>query len=65
MKLNNILYVLVQLTLYWYNHLKGYFEARGFKPIPLGTCMFYVRSIIALIYLDDSLFFVTYKDNIY
>ena len=36
MKLNTSLYALVHSPLCWYNHLKGDFEERGFKPSPLG-----------------------------
>ena len=64
MKLNKSLYGMLQSPLYLYNHLMGYFEARGFKPIPLYTCIFYGRIIIELIYIDDMLFFGTDQDNI-
>ena len=53
MKINKSLYGLVQAPLYWYNHLKGAFESRGFKPIPMDPYMLYVRFTIALIYVDD------------
>ena len=65
MKLNNSIYGLVQAPLYWYNNLKGYFEAIGFKARPLDPCMLYVRGMIALIYVDDALLFLPDQDNIY
>ena len=63
-KINKILYWLVQAPLYWYNHMKGAFEARRFKPNPLDPCMFYEIFIIELIYVDGVLLFVTDQDNI-
>ena len=60
---NKSLYGLVQTPLYWYNHLKGAFEARGFKPSPMDTFMFYGRVMVALIYVDDVLFFVPDQDK--
>ena len=62
--LNKSLYGLVQSPLYWYNHLKGNFEARGFKPSPMDPFTFYGRCMIALIYFDDVIFFVTDKYKI-
>ena len=59
MKLIQGLYGLVRSPLYWYNRVKGGFEDRGFKPIPLNSCMFYIRVIITLIYVYDVLFFGT------
>ena len=41
MQLNYSLCGLVQAPLHWYNHLKGDFEERGFKPSPLCTCVYY------------------------
>ena len=64
MKINKSIFGLVQPSLYWYNYLKGVFEARGFKPIPMDPYMFYVRALIALIYVDDVLFFGPYQDKI-
>ena len=65
MNINKSFYGLVKTPLYWYNNLKGAFEERGFKPSPLDPCMFYGRGMIALIYVDDVLFFGTgqYKIN--
>ena len=64
MNINKDFYALVQAPLYQYNHLKGDFEERGFKPSPLDHCMLYGRGIIALIYVDDVIFFGPYQDNI-
>ena len=64
MKPNKSLYGLVQPPLYWYNIMKGSFEASCFKTIPLNPCMFYGRFMIAIIYVDNALFFGTYQDNI-
>ena len=65
MKLNKSLYLLIQSSLYWYNHLKGSFEARGFKPSPMHPCMFYGRGMLKLINVDDVLLFSTDQNNIY
>ena len=64
MKLNKSLYGLVQPPLYWYNNLKGAVEERGFKPRPLGPCIFYGRGVISLIYFDDVIFFGPDQDKI-
>ena len=64
MNINKSLYVMFKSSLYWCNHLKGGFEERGFKLIPLDTCMFYVRCAIALINVDDVLLFGPDRDNI-
>ena len=45
--------------------MKSAFEEVGFKPSPPDTCMFYVRGTIALIYVDDVLFFSPEQDKIY
>ena len=44
--------------------MEGDFEARGFKPSLLDSCMFYGRGIIALIYNDDVLLFGPDQYNI-
>ena len=56
---------MVQSPLYLYNHLKGDFERRFFKPILMDTCIFYRRGMIALIYVDFLLLFGTNQDKIY
>ena len=53
-----------QSPLYWYNHLKGAFEATGFKPFPLDPCIFYGRGVVALIYVHDVIFFGPDQDKI-
>ena len=63
MKLNKILYGLVQSSLYWYNHLKRNFEARGVKTIPLDPLTFYERGMMAQIYVDGLVFFGPDQDN--
>ena len=65
MKLNKSLYRMVQHPLYWYNHMKGNFEARCFKPSHLYPCIFYGKGMIALIYVDDVLLFGPDQDKIY
>ena len=64
MKLNNSLYGLVQTPLCWYNNVKGNFEARGFQQSPQDHCMFYGKGMIAIIYVDDILFFGPDQDKI-
>ena len=64
MKINNSLYALLQSPFDYYNHLKGSFEAIGFKPRPLDPCMFYGRGIFLLIYVDDLLLFGPDQYNI-
>ena len=64
MKLNKSIYGLLKSPLYWYNHLKGGFETRGFKLSPMDPWILYVRGIIVLIYVDDELFSGTDQDNI-
>ena len=64
MKLNNSLGGMVQASLYWYNHLKGNFDERGFKPSHLDNCMFYGRGIIALLYVYGELIFGPDQYNI-
>ena len=44
--------------------MKGDFDARGFKPIPLDHYMLYGRVMIALIYVDDALLFGPDQDKI-
>ena len=58
MELNKNLYVLARASLYWYNHLKGDFEARFLKPIPLDPYVSNGKGTIALINVDDVLFFI-------
>ena len=64
MKLNKILYVVVQYPLYWYNNLKVGFESRGFKPVHMYPCMLYIRGMVSLIYVDDLIVFGPDQDNI-
>ena len=64
MNLNKSIYGMVEYLLYWYNHLRGDFEAICFKPRPLDPYILYGRSMITLIYIDDKLFFGTDQDNI-
>ena len=63
-KLNKSLFGMVQAPLYWYNHLMGDFEARGFKLSLLDPCMFCGIGIIALICVGDVLFFGLDQDKI-
>ena len=64
MNINKSLYGLVQAPLYWYNPLRGYFNARGFKPTHMDPCMFSGRVMISLIYIDDVIFFGPDQNNI-
>ncbi len=57
LKLNKSLYGLVQAPMYWYNHLAGVLDKKGFKPSDHDPCMFYGRGFIVLVYVDDCLFF--------
>ena len=65
MNLNKSHYRLVQASLYLYNNLKVYCEARGFNPSPMDRCMLYGRGMITIIYVYEVLFFGPDKDNIY
>ena len=64
MKINKSLCGLVQTLIYWYNHMKGAFEASVFKPIPQDPCIFYGIGMIELIYVDDVFFFGPDQDKI-
>ena len=44
--------------------MKGGFEEIGFKPSNMDPCMFYIRCMISIIYVDDVLLFGTDQDNI-
>ena len=64
MKINKNLYGLVKSPLFCYNNMKGGFEELGFKPSNMDPCMFYIRGMISLIYVDDVLLFGPDQDNI-
>ena len=64
MKINKNLYGLVKSPLFCYNNMKGGFEEIGFKPRNMDPCMFYIRGMISIIYVDDVLLFGPDQDNI-
>ena len=57
MKLNKSLYGLVQAPLTWYDRLKKELERLGFEPSERDPCLFYRKDMIALVYVDDVVFF--------
>ena len=57
MKLNKSLYGLVQAPLYWFNTLKAGLERHGFKQSKYDSCLFYGKDMVALVYVDDVIFF--------
>ena len=64
MKLDKSLYGLVQAPLYWYNKLTGALASHGFEPSDHDKCLFYGNGMVALIYVDDVVFFGPDQDKI-
>jgi histone deacetylase 1/2 len=57
LKLNKLLYGLVQAPLSWYNHLQKGLQELDFKVSKLDPGMYFGWGIIPITYVDDTLFF--------
>ena len=57
LKLNKLLYGLVQAPLCWYSHLREGLIAEGFVPSELDPSMYYGHGMAVLTYVDDCIFF--------
>jgi hypothetical protein len=57
MKLNKSLYGLVQAPMHWFNKLKEGLEKHGLKQSKYDPCLFYGKGMVALVYVDDVVFF--------
>ena len=57
MKLNKSLYGLVQAPMNWFNKLKEGLEEHGLEQSDFDPCLFYGEGIVALVYVDDVVFF--------
>ena len=64
MKLKKYLYGLVQKPLYWYNKLTSALASHGFEPSSHDKFLFYGNGMVALIYVDDVVFFGPDQDKI-
>jgi hypothetical protein len=58
LKLNKLLYGLVQASLSWYNHLQKWLNKLDFEVSKLTPGMYYGRGMTLLTYIDNMLFFV-------
>lgn len=59
LKLKKSLYGLKQAPLLWFKTLKKSLLDRGFKASKQDPCMFMKKGLVALVYVDDVLFFGT------
>ncbi len=57
LKLNKLLYGLIQAFLSWYNHLKKGLEECGFQQSENDPCLFFGNGIMVLAYVDNCIFF--------
>jgi len=57
LKLNKLLYGLVQVPLCWYTHLREGLIAEGFTPSELDPCLYFGHGMAVLTYVDDCIFF--------
>ena len=53
LKLKKSLYGITQAPRLWYEHLKAKLEKRGFKQSRLDPCLFYSKSVMLVIWVDD------------
>ena len=57
LKLNKSLYGLVQAPLTWYDYLKMEFANQEFIPSEIDPCLFYGKDMMAMVYVEDVVFF--------
>ncbi len=57
LKLNKLLYGLVQVPLCWYTHLREGLIAKGFTPSELDPCLYFGHGMAVLTYVNDCIFF--------
>ena len=57
LKLNKSLYGLKQAPLKWYEKLRDSLLERGFKQSKQDPCLFLMKNLVAVVWVDDVLFF--------
>ena len=63
-RLNKSLYGLREAPRLWFEHLSAGLIASGFQPSKQDPCLFYSKGVIALVYVDDVLFFARERESI-
>ena len=64
LSLNRSVYGLRQAPRYFFQHLKRHMEKHGLQQSNLDPCLFVRKSVIALCYVDDILFYARTNDEI-
>jgi hypothetical protein len=65
LSLNKSVYGLKQAPRYFFRHLKKRLELSGLKQSPNDPCLFVGSKVIAVVYVDDILFYSKSKDAIH